>query len=521
MRIVHLAITPIAGAPIRICRALRDQAQVNARLVVRDAAPYGNRTFPNDLVWQFDRSEARRLIDEADLLVCHNQVGPEGRYFADDLDLAALSEGGKPMLRLLHSPPEFLAATGPWRDEDEVMTDRSIPTAVIAQGQERFYPWAVPLRTPIGIDPPPEQPRRDDSAFRIVFSPTSDTSASVDRWSSKGRDETVDILESIRHRFGEVGREIVVDLLVDAPFEESIRRRRFADVVIDEVVTGNFHLSSLESMRLGVPVIGRLDEHLRGWLQNRTGDSSLPWLDATLDDLEAVLTRYIEQSDVLRSRGAAGRAWVDAHWSDAGAVADHRRAYEALLRGDWITSPRFDLSQYADWWDRYGRVEATRWKQRVEIAAKPTRREITLLYDLIREFASGSDEHATAIMDRPVMFQRLSLAAESPRLRFVDIGGQRSPESIPSSNTIILADSIEHRPPSQARSLFNHAFASARRKLVVAAPSSEVDRGHHRLDSGGGFWKHDWLGWAPSSRNASVERGPWTVVVFEKEWHAA
>ena len=54
VKVVHLALTPLAGSPVRIVDALNKHTGVEARLVVRWPDMYGSRTFPGDLEWEGD-----------------------------------------------------------------------------------------------------------------------------------------------------------------------------------------------------------------------------------------------------------------------------------------------------------------------------------------------------------------------------------------------------------------------------------------------------------------------------------
>lgn len=51
MLVVHIAFSPLAGAPIRIVTALNAYTNMHARLINTNPAGYGKRTFPEDLIW--------------------------------------------------------------------------------------------------------------------------------------------------------------------------------------------------------------------------------------------------------------------------------------------------------------------------------------------------------------------------------------------------------------------------------------------------------------------------------------
>ena len=74
MKIIHLALTPLAGSPIRIVNAINTHTKVNARLAVYDSAIYGTRTFEEDLTWEKNREEIIDLIHDSDIIHLHHYI---------------------------------------------------------------------------------------------------------------------------------------------------------------------------------------------------------------------------------------------------------------------------------------------------------------------------------------------------------------------------------------------------------------------------------------------------------------
>ena len=60
--VVHLALSPLAGSPIRIVEALNRHTNVEARLIVLKPNIYGSRTFAGDLGWDSDKEQAIELL---------------------------------------------------------------------------------------------------------------------------------------------------------------------------------------------------------------------------------------------------------------------------------------------------------------------------------------------------------------------------------------------------------------------------------------------------------------------------
>jgi pyruvyltransferase len=122
--------------------------------------------------------------------------------------------------------------------------------------------------------------------------------------------------------------------------DEALRMKRRSHIVIDECVTGSYHRNSLEGLAAGCVVVngvGTLPGVLEA-LRACTGEAvAPPFVRATLDDLEAVLVRLVEQGTVsLRHQGAAGRAWMERHWSFA---AQWRTHWMPLVESAWEARP--------------------------------------------------------------------------------------------------------------------------------------------------------------------------------------
>ena len=76
IRVIHLAITPVAGSPWNTVTALKAHSNVDARLIVLNPTAYGSRTFPNDLVWENNRDECLTVLAAADIVHLHQWFEP-------------------------------------------------------------------------------------------------------------------------------------------------------------------------------------------------------------------------------------------------------------------------------------------------------------------------------------------------------------------------------------------------------------------------------------------------------------
>jgi len=110
MQILHLALTPLVGAPMRICRALALHEGISARFAVLDTGvgAYDRMVFETDLHWGQNCDEIIELARTADVIHMHNYLGLDSTQFAP-IDLKKLWRDGHPMLRHFHSAPDAVA----------------------------------------------------------------------------------------------------------------------------------------------------------------------------------------------------------------------------------------------------------------------------------------------------------------------------------------------------------------------------------------------------------------------------
>jgi FkbM family methyltransferase len=324
LKVLHLALTPLAGAPIRIVTALNAFTGIQARLINLNPRAYGTRTYPEDIDFSTQPDLARDLIESADLIHLHHWIDLAHNPFGVDLR-------GKRVIRQFHSHPAWIARHA-GVDVEAVIAD-PLPQLVIAQFHERFYPRARPVPNLLNaadlqasaaaaVVAPPGAP------LRVAYQPTVDTSALQQRWDTKGKPETLTWLQRIAANL-----PLEIDCAGDLPYSEALARKARADVVLDELVTGSYHLSSLEGLALGKPTFAYLDARMVAVLAALTGSSALPWINTHLTTVEGPL-RDLHADPALRAEiGAAGRAWIERHWDSAKLIQHFVSAYRDVSAG--------------------------------------------------------------------------------------------------------------------------------------------------------------------------------------------
>ncbi|WP_144144796.1 glycosyltransferase family 4 protein [Paraburkholderia sp. BCC1884] len=321
MNVVHVSNTPVAGSPGNIVSALNRLTDIRARHIVFNSSAYRTRTFAVDIDWESQREEAFDAIAAADVIHIHQYFALENTFGAD----FQRHFGKKKLIRQYHSAPDL------WAKGDAAVVasivNEAVPQLVIAQGPERYYPFArvvpnvIPLHDSryLPMEPP-------DGLPVVVFSPSGRASAWKTRWETKGAPQTLALLRKLQ-------REGLckLELIVDRPHDECLRARQQASIVIDECVTGNYHLSGLEALSQGKPTIGYLDQRVQAQLRTITGAVELPWIDVRLEEAEQPLRELLASRSLRTAAGAASRKWMETYYDDAGLIQHYRRAYLDLF----------------------------------------------------------------------------------------------------------------------------------------------------------------------------------------------
>lgn len=321
MRVVHLALTPVAGSPYNIVSALNAYSDVAARLVVLNPKAYGARVFSGDLDWSEDRDACLQAIAEADVIHMHQFFDPAGAF---DAELGALC-AGKIRVRQFHSVPTHFVGDDPakvaWLLADPT------PQLVIGQFHERYFPRARIVPNLLPIHSACLSPARGEGGLpRLAWSPSVRAGAWEARWATKGFGETRAMLDTLAAE-----GLCTVDTIVDVAHHDCLARKQLASVVVDDLVTGSYHLSGLEGLAQGKAVLGWLDERTSLVLREMTGAGDLPWINTRLEDAADVLRELLAEPALMQALGAASRRWMETWYDDRRLVGNYVKVYHDLL----------------------------------------------------------------------------------------------------------------------------------------------------------------------------------------------
>jgi len=344
MLAVHFSLTSLAGAPVRLVSALNKYTDIKARLVTLNPVIRGM-VFEQDLVWRDDQKAALELLDSADIIHLHNYFRLDANQFS--IDFSSYLKRGVKVVRQFHTSPYTLAKRGGF--EVETIVDDPLPQLVISQFHERYYPHARLVPNIVGNINKRPPPARSDDIIRIAYTP-SNQNPTTRRWDNKGFYETECILDTLQEKYSQV--EVIIAKGI--PYSECLAIKQSADIVIDEVVTGSFHLSGLESLAMGIPTIAYLDQRTIETVIKITGAKKLPWINCNLLTLEVMLTRLIEDAELRQCIGDFSSAWMNKYWTDKQNLVFYTAAYNDLLNNkNYLAEDRFQTTNKLDCWDAY------------------------------------------------------------------------------------------------------------------------------------------------------------------------
>ena len=319
LRVVMFSTSALAGAPIRIAQAINAHTDIEVRLI--DLQRWD--IFEHDHVHDENPELSLEIAREADVIHLFNYLDARSKEFYP-IDFSALEKSGKKLIRMFESTP-MLVAKNMGIPLDEVLYD-PIPQLVIAQYPERFYPRARVVPNIIPQNQNNYLPESVENKWSVTFTPSWQRSAWDARWDTKGVPETLAMMKRVsRHA------KLPVKVISGRPFPEVMQAKRESSLVIDELVTGSYHLSGLEGLSLGKPTLGYVDARTQRVLRWISGSQTCPFVSVRMEDAEHVI-RYLLDNDVEREEiGQQGREWIEHYWNDKCLVKHYEDVYEKLM----------------------------------------------------------------------------------------------------------------------------------------------------------------------------------------------
>lgn len=322
MSVVHLSPTPLVGAPSRLAAAQRAAGLRAECIVLADYPKKLAGKFVDDAILWFSGDVAvglaERLISNAEIIHIHNDLPLDlARRF---LDMAPDAK----WVYHVHSP----LREGPlFTRRDFELPFVFSAKLVVAQYQPRVYPDFLPV--PNLVDALPNcNERAIGETLRVLFSPTHVRGG---RWNDKGSNATLEILQSLA-KAGSIELVIPSDPLSPGCL---MALRRSTHVSIDEVMTGAFHLVSLESLCAGNAVLNGADFLSNMALMSSIGaDEPAPFRRVGLHDLRENLLELASNPELTAALQRAAKEYFERWLLPSRLVDRYLSIYERVLDAD-------------------------------------------------------------------------------------------------------------------------------------------------------------------------------------------
>ena len=291
MKLAIFSRTPLAAAPWELYKALKKYTLLDVSLINGTARYNDGRVFPHHLLLTSPNGNAMHVLQDSDLWHVHNYLVPQ---------LIVLKKNHKVMAQF-HSLPRL----GNWQ---ALMSFADVNYTIRQPNQEKEYKLKG---LPNIIDPDEYRPERRKLPVKIAFAPS--TRLAIGHPGSKGYNEVRAVLNNVARK-----RDVKIVWIERKSYIENLQLKQQSHILIDDVVTGNWHRTSLEGMCFGCAVLNKVTKS--------------PFVYATINTLEERLLWLVDNLDILNEFQERSRLWVLQHWHAMDQVKEYVKAYEEVLQ---------------------------------------------------------------------------------------------------------------------------------------------------------------------------------------------
>lgn len=290
MKLAIFSKSPLAAAPWELYSALKKYTTIDVNLINYAAHYSDGRTFPYHLLLTSNNGTAMRVLQESDIWHIHNYLMPQLVMMRKDQKVVAQ----------FHSLPRL----GNW---EQLMKFADACYTVRQPNQEEEYKLKG---LPNIIDPDKYIPIRRRSPVKIAFAPS--TRVAIGHPGSKGYMQVKAVLDRIASK-----RDVKIIWIERIAYSMNLELKQQSHILIDDVVTGNWHRTSLEGMCFGCAVLNKVMKS--------------PFVYATLNTLEERLLWLVDNPSILNEFQERSRLWVLQHWHAMDMVKDYVSVYKETL----------------------------------------------------------------------------------------------------------------------------------------------------------------------------------------------
>lgn len=300
MKVLHLSDTTLSGSPYRLSKIFNKYTAHEARYIVWQDV-FEHRVFPCDLTGPtLKKSEIIHWFEWADVIHYHNRWRRQEIFNKVSFDHVK----NKPSVIQIHSP----RLSEDFSDEIE----SGVPLAIIAQYHPREWEKELSYIVPNMVDLYDGTHEPDYKKYVISSKPRVGYSPS--NWNAKGWDNKgYGLTNGLLKRMFMFESKIDYMRIIQKPFLDAMAMKRGCHIGIDEVMTGSYHMSSLEFLAMGCATFAHLDEKTLSAIKEVTGCSNVPWINTDRYKFESVLRKLIKD-EMWVDIGKGSRAWMEKYW---------------------------------------------------------------------------------------------------------------------------------------------------------------------------------------------------------------
>jgi len=151
-------------------------------------------------------------------------------------------------------------------------------------------------------------------------------------WNAKGWDNKgYGFMNDYLKRMDMFKGEISYQRIIRKPWLEAMSLKSSCHIGIDEVMTGSYHLSSIEFLSMGCATFAYLDDKTQKVCKETIGASSLPWINTTKDQFKTAFMKVIREKS-WDELGRASRKWMEKYYEPRRLCDIYTSMYKDILK---------------------------------------------------------------------------------------------------------------------------------------------------------------------------------------------
>tara|TARA_Y100000310_G_scaffold312211_1_gene359271 strand:+ start:597 stop:1496 length:900 start_codon:yes stop_codon:yes gene_type:complete len=299
MKVVHYSTTAVAGAPYQIWKCLKKYTDLDVRLIQERNSYPDKRSFPTDILLHLNRSEATKLIKEADIIHIHNYLFPTIRNL--------VNKKKQKVVATFHSTPRLGSGKALFDFAD-------INFCIDQPAQIREYKECKPLPTLFDIYEHTIGNRNQNS---IVYAPTNKYKNQYP--ASKGYEDVLRGFKELR----QTNNSVKIDIIEKTKYFQNLQRKQNSSILIDDIVPehNTFHLTTLEGCCFGLCILTGVGK-----------DEGFPFIKESVNTFVTTLKRLLQNPSEVEDLGNKNREWIQNYRDPKKQVEQYLEIYYSLFK---------------------------------------------------------------------------------------------------------------------------------------------------------------------------------------------